>query len=152
MIPIINYIVRFGTVSDGDDFANENNVHIYWINDTDEYTKASTISANSIDHILNNDDRVLQFSRVREYYCVDVLVAFNSACSPLTKGILEPLLTCMLLLFAGLSFRISFKGGGGKKEKPLSAGQTRVYAPLFRAAPKAGRGAYETVLNERGDA
>ena len=110
------------------------------INDTDEYTKASTISANSIDHILNNDDRVLQFSRVREYYCVDVLVAFNSACSPLTKGILEPLLTCMLLLFAGLSFRISFKGGGGKKKSPCQRVRP-AYTPLFFAPrPKRGGG------------
>ena len=59
------YQVRFTTVSDGEDFADENNAHIEWINDIDEFNRANLFCKKNIYNELNLDERVLQFSQLK---------------------------------------------------------------------------------------
>ena len=56
------YQVRFTTVSDGEDFADEHNAYIEWINDTDEFNRACFFCKKNIYDDLNLDKRILQFN------------------------------------------------------------------------------------------
>ena len=59
------YQVRFTTVSDGEDFADEHNAYIEWINDIDEFNRAFLFCKKNIYNELNLDERVLQFSQLK---------------------------------------------------------------------------------------
>lgn len=59
------YQVRFTTVSDGEDFADEHNAYIEWINDTDEFNRANLFCKKNIYSSLHLDERVLQFNRFK---------------------------------------------------------------------------------------
>ena len=59
------YQVRFTTVSGGDDFADEHNAYIEWINDIDEFNRAFLFCKKNIYNELNLDERVLQFSQLK---------------------------------------------------------------------------------------
>ena len=56
------YQVRFSNVSDGENFADEHNAHIEWINDIDEFNRANLFCKKNIYDELNLDERVLQFN------------------------------------------------------------------------------------------
>ena len=60
------YQVRFTNVSDGEDFADENNAHIEWINDIDEFNRANLFCKKNIYNELNLDERVLQFNFLKD--------------------------------------------------------------------------------------
>ena len=59
------YKVRFTTVSDGNDFADENNAYIEWLNDIDQFNRAFLFCKKNIYDKLNLDERVLQFNRFK---------------------------------------------------------------------------------------
>ena len=68
-IPLIftfSYQVRFSTVSDGEDFANEHRAYIEWINDSDEFNRAILHCKKNIFNELQADERVLQFNRFKD--------------------------------------------------------------------------------------
>ena len=60
------YQVRFTTVSDGNDFADEHNAYIEWINDTDEFNRAYLYCNKNIYYELESDERVLQFNLLKD--------------------------------------------------------------------------------------
>ena len=59
------YQVRFSTVSDGEDFADEHNAYIEWINDTEQFNRANLFCKKNIYNELNLDERVLQFNQLK---------------------------------------------------------------------------------------
>ena len=60
------YQVRFTNVSDGEDFADEHNAYIEWINDIDEFNRAFLFCKKNIYNELNLDERVLQFNFLKD--------------------------------------------------------------------------------------
>ena len=58
------YQVRFTTVSDGEDFADEHNAYIDWLNDSDQFNRAILHCKKNISDELQDDERVLQFTRL----------------------------------------------------------------------------------------
>ena len=60
------YQVRFTTVSDGEDFADEHNAYIEWINDTDQFNRACLYCNHNIYTDLNLDKRVMQFNLLKD--------------------------------------------------------------------------------------
>ena len=59
------YQVRFTTVSDGEDFADEHNAYIEWLNDSDQFNRAFLFCKKNIYYDLNLDKRVLQFNHLK---------------------------------------------------------------------------------------
>ena len=59
------YQVRFTIVSDGEDFADEHNAYIEWINNIDEFNRANLFCKKNIYNELNLDERVLQFNLLK---------------------------------------------------------------------------------------
>ena len=59
------YQVRFSTVADGEDFADEHNAYIEWINDTEQFNRANLFCKKNIYNELNLDERVLQFNQLK---------------------------------------------------------------------------------------
>ena len=57
------YQVRFTSVSEGEDFANEHGVQIEWINDSEEFNRANLYCRKNIYYDLQDDVRVLQFNK-----------------------------------------------------------------------------------------
>ena len=62
---LFQYQVRFTTVSDGEDFADEHNAYIEWINDTDQFNRANLFCKKNIYDELESDKRILQFNRFK---------------------------------------------------------------------------------------
>ena len=62
MIFPFNYQVRFTTVSDGENFADEHCAYIEWINDSDQFNRAILHCKKNIFNELQADERVLQFN------------------------------------------------------------------------------------------
>ncbi len=59
------YQVRFSNVSDGENFADEHNAYIEWINDIDEFNRANLFCKKNIYYDLKFDERVLQFNQLK---------------------------------------------------------------------------------------
>ena len=62
MIFPFKYQVRFTTVSDGNNFADELNAYIEWIIDSDDFNRAFISCKHNLYSQLLSDERVQQFN------------------------------------------------------------------------------------------
>ena len=60
------YQVRFTSIEDGEDFADEHNAYIDWLNDSDEFNRACLYCKHNIFNELQSDERVLQFNHFKD--------------------------------------------------------------------------------------
>ena len=60
------YQVRFTSISDGEDFADEHCAYIDWLNDSDQFNRANLHCKHNIFNELQADERVLQFNHFKD--------------------------------------------------------------------------------------